>query len=67
MSPTTSLLSVTEAASVLGVSRQRVHQIMDEGQLGFVWVGATRALDRSEVARFKATRRRAQREPGQRP
>lgn len=43
------LIGVTEAAGHLGVSRQRVLQMLDEGKLAGVRVGKAIALARAEV------------------
>ncbi len=47
--PTPELIGATEAASILGVSRQRVAQMVDEGKLAGEKIGGVLVLVRSEV------------------
>lgn len=47
--PVPSLVSVTEAAAILGVSRQRVLQLIHEGSLNGMKVGNGWAVSRAEV------------------
>lgn len=47
--PMPELIGVTEAAELIGVSRQRVLQMIDEGKLAGVRVGKSIALARDEV------------------
>ena len=48
--------SVTEAADILGVSRQRVHAMLQSGILGGRKVGKTWNVDRASVERRAHTR-----------
>ena len=43
------LLSVQEAADMLGVNRQRVHQLLDKGALEGYKVGGTWIVDKESV------------------
>ena len=45
------LVSVQEAADLLGVNRQRVHQLLDGGKLEGAKVGGTWIVDRASVDR----------------
>ena len=49
--PMPEMVGVTEAADILGVSRQRVLQMVDEGKLASIRVGKSIALARDEVTR----------------
>lgn len=49
--PLPEMVGVTEAAEILGVSRQRVLQMIDEGKLASIRVGKSIALARDEVIR----------------
>lgn len=40
------ILSVTQVAAYLGVSRQTVYRLMRSGQLGYVMVGSRRRVPR---------------------
>lgn len=51
------LLSVGEAAEVLGVSRQRLHQLIHAGQLDAARVGKNWVVDDEVLADFQAARR----------
>ena len=49
------MLSITQAAKRLNVSRQRVHQLLKAGRLGGVRVGETWVVDEASVEdRIKA-------------
>lgn len=52
------LLSVTEAAAVLGVTRQRVHHLIGQGRLKVTRIGPIMAVDAKAVERFIATGRK---------
>jgi excisionase family DNA binding protein len=54
MAPLPELLSVTEAAAVIGVSGARVRQLLDEGRLAGTKIGATWAVPRT-AAEARAT------------
>ena len=45
------LVSVQEAAGMLGVNRQRVHQLLGSGKLDGAKVGGTWVIDRASVER----------------
>lgn len=57
------LLSITEVAAVLGVTRQRVHQIINEGRLKVTHIGGTFAVDAKAVERYATTGRKAPHRP----
>jgi excisionase family DNA binding protein len=68
------LLSVREAAAVLGISRSKLYMLMDAGELAFVKVGTRRLVDLVDVEHFIAVRREVaakqsleMREPGSFP
>lgn len=50
------LMSTNEAAEVLGVSRQRIHQMIDEGKLDFYRYGKRKMLHRREINQYLARR-----------
>jgi len=50
-------LSVTEVAARLGVSRQRVHQLVEAGRIPATRVGHSILLARSDVAAYETARR----------
>jgi len=55
----TGLITATEAAQILGVSRQHVDRLIRNGQLPVVDIVGTqkfRLLDRAQVERFKKER-----------
>ncbi len=55
----TGLITATEAAQILGVSRQQVDRLIKNGQLPVVDIVGTqkiRLLDRAQVERFKKER-----------
>lgn len=56
LTPLPSLVSVTEAAGIIGVKRQRVQQLIDTGQLQAVRAGSTWALPRYAVEQVAAYR-----------
>jgi excisionase family DNA binding protein len=67
-------LSMTQAANQLGVTRQRVHQLIQEGKLpaqkrGGAWLpdGGTWIIDSDDLAAYTATPRRVGRPPKQPP
>jgi excisionase family DNA binding protein len=47
--PIPELIGVTDASKILGLSRQRVLQMVDEGKLAGIRVGTSIALTRAEV------------------
>ncbi len=49
-------LSLTQAAELLGVSRQRVHQLIQRGDIHADRLGHTLMLRRDEVERFRQER-----------
>ncbi|WP_375479668.1 helix-turn-helix domain-containing protein [uncultured Jatrophihabitans sp.] len=56
LAPLPSLASVSEAAEIIGVSRQRVQQLIDAGQLRAVKAGSTWAVPRLEVEQIADAR-----------
>lgn len=52
------LVPPTMVASSLGVSRQRVHQFMEEGRLQYVFVGAKRFVPVRKLEEFLLVARR---------
>jgi YgiT-type zinc finger domain-containing protein len=54
-----SILDVDSVAKTLSVSRQRVHQMMDEGKLSYVYVGKNRFPLKSDDSSFRLLKRRA--------
>lgn len=58
MVPMPSLIGTAEAAEILGVSEQRVGQLVHAGQLSAAKVGRSLALSRTEVERFAGRERR---------
>lgn len=56
LQPVPPLLSVTEAAALLNISRQRVLQMIHEGKLHGLKVGAGWALTRTEIDNLGAIR-----------
>lgn len=51
------LVSVPEAADILGQSRSRVHQLVTDGHLPAAWSGSTIVLAESTVRRYAAGER----------
>ncbi|WP_181771264.1 helix-turn-helix domain-containing protein [Amycolatopsis pittospori] len=51
------LVSVPEAAEILGHSRSRVHQLVQDGHLPAAWSGSTIVLSESTVRRYAAGER----------
>ncbi|SFO83129.1 DNA binding domain-containing protein, excisionase family [Amycolatopsis arida] len=51
------LVSVPEAAEILGLRRSRVHQLVTEGKLPGAWSGNTIVLAEETVLRYKAGER----------
>jgi excisionase family DNA binding protein len=49
-----SLLSVTEAARLLGISRQRIHGLISAGRIEGHQYGNAYLVERSSVARYRA-------------
>lgn len=52
------LASTTEAASILGVSPQRVRQLLGEGRLVGTRIGRDWLIERQQLEAFKATPRK---------
>lgn len=52
--PVPSLVSVTQAAATLGVTRQRVLQMIHEGSVNGIKVGNGWALSRAEIDNIAA-------------
>lgn len=48
------LLTVSEAATALRVSRSSIYRLFDAGQLGWVHIGAARRAASAEIRRFIA-------------
>lgn len=57
------LITVTHAADKLGVSRQRIHQMLDEGKLDWYRMGKRRFIHRRDVERLVRERSK-ERKPG---
>jgi len=51
------LLSTTQAGEELGVSRQRVTQLINDNSLKAVRIGTFWAIDKDDLEEYKATRR----------
>lgn len=51
------LLDVDTIAKKLGISRQRIHQMMSEGKLQYVYVGSLRFPLKRNEARFKSIKK----------
>ena len=49
---TTALLTMTEAATALGIGRTRLNQIVRSGALSTVFLGARRRVRRVDLDRF---------------
>ena len=54
--PDGSHIGPTAAGKLLGVSRQRIDQLLQDGRLTAVWIGDVRHLNSIEVLRFKKER-----------
>jgi excisionase family DNA binding protein len=52
------LISVSEAAEFLGVSRSMVYVLMEDGQLPYVKIGRARRIPRRALLAFAAERLR---------
>ena len=50
------LLSIVQAAAVLGISRQAVYLMAGRGELHLIMIGGHQYLDKSEVERLTAER-----------
>ncbi len=62
------LVSVAEASSRLGVSRQRIHQLISAGHLKATQVGGWRmAIREDDLRRFLKSRLRGQKKPDVNP
>lgn len=48
------VITISIAARILGVSRQRVHQLVREGRLAGTWTGSNWVLSRSAVTAYNA-------------
>jgi len=48
------LLTVSEAATALRISRSSIYRLFDAGELGWVHIGAARRVATAEVHRFIA-------------
>ena len=48
------LLTVTEAAAALRISRSSIYRLFDAGQLSWVQIGASRRVTSTEIERFIA-------------
>ncbi|WP_129633784.1 helix-turn-helix domain-containing protein [Candidatus Oscillochloris fontis] len=49
----TNLLSITEASKRIGVTRQRLHKLIEHGQIQAVRLGRYLYIDVSEVERYE--------------
>jgi excisionase family DNA binding protein len=54
VSPEPELIGTTEAASILGVSQNRIRQLIAKGQLPAVRIGRTFVIRQNDLARFAA-------------
>lgn len=52
------LVSTNEAAEMLGVTRQRIHQMIDEGKLDWYRYGKRKMLHRQEIERYMTKKQR---------
>lgn len=50
------IISVTDSAEVLSLSRQRVLQMIDEGKLPAKKIGKTWILDRESLEKYRFTK-----------
>jgi excisionase family DNA binding protein len=48
------LLTVSEAAAALSISRSSIYRLFDAGELAWVQIGASRRLTSAEIHRFIA-------------
>jgi excisionase family DNA binding protein len=48
------LLTISEAAAVLRISRSSIYRLFDSGELGWVQIGASRRVTSAEIHRFIA-------------
>lgn len=55
-----SFFTVSQAATAVGVSRQYIQQLIDEGRVNAVWMLERWAIPESEVTRVKRERKRKQ-------
>jgi len=53
------LLTVSEAATALRISKTGIYRLFSRGELRWVQVGAHRRVSTDEIARFCATQERA--------
>lgn len=54
---TKKLLSITEAARALGVSRQRVHQLISSGKIKAIRVGRQYVIPSQELQKYTRRKR----------
>jgi len=50
------LVSMTDAAHELGISRQRMHQIVNEKRIPALTIGQQKFVDRKDLEAFKLQR-----------
>jgi excisionase family DNA binding protein len=60
---TENLLTITQAAAKLKVSRQNIHDAIDRGRLKATRVGAVLLLHRSDLEAYSKSRKRTGRPP----
>jgi len=53
------LLTVSEAASALRISRSSIYRLFDAGELAWVQIGASRRVTSAEIHRFVAAHTQA--------
>jgi len=52
------LVDIDDVAKILSVTRQRIHQMMDEGKIQYVFVGSKRYPVRQDTAALKSLKKR---------
>ena len=56
--PVSALLhSIPNAAETLGVSRSKIYELFEAGELAYLKIGSRTLVERSEIERFIAARR----------
>lgn len=52
------LVSMTDAAHELGISRQRMHQIVNDKKIPALTIGQQKFVDRNDLEAFKLQRKK---------